>query len=205
MQWHPSTLAIWGQGTPEEAQSQHSSSTMLCGEVVTLHDNRQEADLVVTVSHVGSLDEGERFIEFATERIVRDRLFRLYPGIQGWSRGSSLTRISDASMVAERCIETSLLYVGEFEEPVYTFHAHVHFEEAAEAAIVSQWRQNEQYERVVMGGLGLGGLAWLFAIIAGYMHINLATGGRHRTLLRICGLACIAAPFLLVLMKIRMT
>lgn len=195
-QWPSQVLAVWDDDT-ERLQS--SSESILCGDVVTLDDRPAEADIVISVSHVGSLEEGERFVEFATERIVRDRIHRLYPVTQSWSRGGSATRISHAGMVSERCIETAMLHVGEFEEPVYTFHARVRLHEADEALLINQMQDAEQHERLVMGGIGLGSIAWLFVIIATCLRINLATDGRHRALLILGGIACLAAPMLVVM------
>lgn len=189
--WHPSILAEWMDSTPDEAKEHTSTGTMLYGEVATLHQNQFGGQFVVSVAHVGSIDEGEKVAEFAAGRIAYDRLIEFYPQVRGWSPigfGPSPSRI------AERCVETAMLHVGDFEVPVYTYHALVRIDDAGEAAVVNQWQQHEQHERLVMGGIGLGGIVWLLAIVAAYLRMSVATAGRHRTLLRVGALACLAAP-----------
>ncbi len=197
-----SILADWMDTKPVEAAVYAPTGTMLYGDVATLNETQFEGEYVATVEHVGTIDEGTEFARYAAERLAYDRLYQYYPDMRNWG-WSPRTSTLHQNFVIEQCIETSLLHVGDFEEPVYTVHARIVVHESQDLAAYNQLRNFEQRERLVMAGVGVGGLAWLFTVMSAYLRINLSTGGRHRNWLRLGGVACALLPLFVVIAQLR--
>lgn len=199
-QWRTSILAFWqeaAQRTPNKTTQEarpEPIGTMLYGEVATLSERQIEGEYIATVKHVGTIDEGTVFARFAAERLAYDRLHQYYPDTRTWG-WSPRTSMMHQNFIIEQCIETAMLHVGEFEEPVYTVHSRIVVHESQDIATYNQTKIYEQRRRLFMAAQGVAGLAWLFMVVSAYLRINLTTGGRHRNWLRAGGLVCALLPF----------
>jgi hypothetical protein len=193
-QWGSSSMGVWMEANPEEAARHAPTGTMLYGEVATLNESQFEGEYVATVEHVGSIDDGAVFARFAADLLAYDRLYEYFPDMRHWVWSPQASKLHQ-NFVIEQCIETSMLHVGDFQEPVYTVHARIVVHQSQDLAAFNQLKKDEQRRRIAMAGVGVGSLAWLFTVVAAYLRINVATGGRRRKWLLAGGIAVAMLPF----------